>query len=121
MITEGIQLVEVWGDDGAPVAPLSTKSYFGSERLYMPEAFAPPTGKHIATVRREVSETIGGPGFSSVRVSTSIEVHCDHSTESIHAAAEAALGECVILNEEAVLNAYDGLLAHRRTLKLSEG
>lgn len=120
MIIEIIQLVEVWDDAGDPVVPLCVKHYLSPEKLIMSDLFTPPTSKHHATVRREVRETIGGPGYSSVQVATSIEVICDQDVETIRKTAEAVLGECAILNEEGVLMAYEGLLSHRRTLKLTE-
>lgn len=61
-------------------------------------------GPH-AMVRREVMETIGGPGFSSIKVGTSIEVPCDATVEKIAAALDAALSECIHHNSEAVRTA----------------
>jgi len=117
---EIIQLVEVWDVEGEPVEELSSKSYLTEKDLYMSaDKFASLTaGNKLARVRREISESIGGPGYSSIRVSTSIEVACDQHEASIKAAAEATIAECTILNEEAILKAYDGLKAHRKTLGL---
>lgn len=117
------QLVEVFDDRGDPVLALCVQKRLTEEELYMPqdfEAFLPPAGKPYATVRREVTETIGGPGYSSVRVSTSIELHCAQKQETIAEASRLALAECSILTEEGVLQAFDGLLQHRKVLGLSE-
>lgn len=121
MINEVVQIVEVFDDAGNAIIPLCAKHYFPPEALYMPNEFIPPRpGQKGAVVRREIAETIGGPGYSSVRVSTSIEVTCEQTQETIAHTAKVVLAECTILNEEGVLQAFDGLLQHRRTLKLPE-
>lgn len=121
MTPEIIQLVEVFDDNGDPISKLCVKTYLTEEELYMPaDKFAAlAAGNKLARVRREISETIGGPGYSSVRVSTSIELAVDQHETTIKTAADAIMAECVILNEEAVLKAYEGLLAHRKTLGLT--
>lgn len=122
MTPEIIQLVEVWDREGDPILELSQKRYLTTEDLSMSaDKFnALLTGTKTAKVKREVSETIGGPGYSSVKVSTSIEVTCDQSEKSIKDAAKHCLAECAILNEEAVLGAFEALLDHRKKLKLDE-
>lgn len=120
MIPEIIQLVEVWDDAGDPIEALCAKFYFTEKDLYMgADKFQSLlVGSKTARVRREVAETIGGPGYSSVKVSTSIEAACDQSEPMIKKAAEAILQECFLLNEDGILKAYEGLLMHRKTLKL---
>lgn len=121
MTPEIIQIVEVFDDRGDPVEDLCTKIYFTENELYMPDKFNKLlSGTKTARVRREISETIGGPGYSSVKVSTSIEVLCDQSDAMIKEAAQTCMAEVAILNEEGVLKAYSGLLAHRKTLGLGE-
>jgi hypothetical protein len=75
-------------------------------------------GSKTTKLRREIAETIGGPGYSSIRVTTAIEVICDQSEAGIKKTAAVLIEECAALNETAVLNAYDGLLAHRAKLGL---
>ena len=118
MSAEIVQVVEVFGEDGAPLQDLCKKLRFTEEHLQMSkDKFAALTaGDGRAKVRREIGETIGGPGYSSVRVSTSIEICCDSA--AIQKAAEVIYQECVYLNEDGVLQAYEGLLNHRDTLKL---
>lgn len=120
MSYEIIQLVEVWNDGkDDPVLHLCAKYYLTKKELFMPDKFsALLTGNKTARVRREISETIGGPGFSSVKVSTSIEVLCDQSETRIKEAAEVCLAEASILNEEGITQAYAGLLSHRKALGL---
>lgn len=121
MIGEIIQLVEVFDNAGDPILDLCVKKHLSPEALYMPNEFVPPrAGQKGAVVRREIAELIGGPGYSSVRVSTSIEVTCEQTPEAINITAKNVLAECVILNEEGVLDAYGGLLQHRKTLGLQE-
>lgn len=122
MSFEIIQLVEVWDVEGEPIEELCSKSYLTEKDLYMStDKFASLTaGNKLARVRREISEKIGGPGYSSIQVSTSIEVACDQHETSIKAAAEATMAECAILNEEAILKAFEGLKAHRKTLNLRD-
>lgn len=123
MINEIVQMVEVWDDNGDPLVDLCGKLYLTEKELFMSDKFSAllTGGNKTAKVRREIGETIGGPGFSSIRVSTSIEVTCDQSEPIIKQAAQAALAEAAILNEEGVMQAYAGLLAHRKTLDLKEG
>lgn len=120
MSAEIVQVVEVFGEDGAPLQDLCKKLRFSEEHLQMSkDRFAAlMAGDGRAKVRREIGETIGGPGYSSVRVSTSIEICCDQNSAAIQKAAEAIYQECVYLNEDGVLQAYEGLLNHRDTLKL---
>lgn len=120
MTPEIIQLVEVWGDDGGPLEDLCVKFYFTEKDLYMSaDKFqALLVGTKTTRVRREVSETIGGPGYSSIKVSTSIEVACDQSEALIKKAADAILQECFLLNEDGVMKAFEGLKMHRKALKL---
>ncbi len=120
MSYEIIQLVEVWNDGkDDPVPHLCAKFYLTKKELFMPDKFNELlTGNKTARVRREISETIGGPGYSSVKVSTSIEVLCDQSDLMIKKAADVCLAEASILNEEGVTKAYDGLLKHRKQLGL---
>lgn len=118
-MTEIVQIVEVLGEDGVPLEHLCRKLYFTTEHLHMKdrlEALINHDGR--AKVRREIGETIGGPGYSSVRVSTSIEICCDQNSEVIQKAAAAIYQECVYLNEDGILQAYEGLLNHRDSLKL---
>lgn len=118
MIHEIVQIVEVWDGQGEPVVPLCMKGYLTPEDLYMADAFTDllTGGNKTARVRREITETIGGPHYSSIKVSTSIEVTCDQSEKVIRKAAEVALAEASILNENAVFEAYKGLMAHLKTL-----
>lgn len=120
MINEIVQLVEVWDGDGEPIADLCVKFYMTEKDLYMADKFTAliTGGNKTAKVRREISETIGGPGYSSVKVSTSIEVTCDQSEPVIKEAAQLVLAEASILNEEGITQAYAGLLAHRKKLGL---
>lgn len=119
MTVEIIRLIEVWDDEGQAVLPLCVKQYLTPSDLYMPDTFNDLlVGTKTAKVRREVSETIGGPGYSSVKVSTSIEITCDQSEKSIRTAATLLYAECAILNEEGILGAFEGLINHRATLKL---
>ena len=115
-----MQTVEVFGEDGEPIKDLCTKLRFSEEHLQMSkDRFAAlSAGDGRARVRREIGETIGGPGYSSVRVSTSIEICCDQNSAAIQKAAAAIYQECVYLNEDGILQAYEGLLNHRDTLKL---
>jgi hypothetical protein len=71
-------------------------------------------GDGKARVRQEITETLGGARYSSVKVSTSIEVSCGQSTETIRKAAREALAEVQLLNDEAVLLAWEGLQEHLR-------
>ncbi len=121
MIIEIVQLREVWDDDGDPISDLCAKFYLTKKDLYMPDKFNKLlTGNKTAKVGREVVETIGGPGYSSVKVSTYIEVTCDQSEKIIKEAAKHCLDEAFILNEEGIKAGYAGLLAHRRELGLEE-
>jgi len=119
-MTEIVQIVEVLDDNRDPLLDLCVKTYFTTRDLHMDkdkfEALL--TGNKTAKVRREISETIGGPGYSSIKVSTSIEVACDQREASIRTAAEALIQECTYLNEDGILKAYEGLRLHRKTLKL---
>lgn len=114
------QTVEVLDHDGNAVLPLCVSIDFPPESLHMSEDRLRVllSGSKTAKVRREITETIGGPGYSSVRVSTAIEVLCDQSDNAVRSAAEAVYQECVYLNEDGVLKAYEGLLLHRDSLKL---
>lgn len=121
MIHEIVQLVEVWDSNGDPIEDLCKKTYLTEENLYMPDKFnALLTGNKTAKVGREVVETIGGPGYSSVKVSTYIEVTCDQSESRIKEAAKHCLAEAFILNEEGIMTGYAGLLQHRKTLGLED-
>jgi len=115
---EIIQIVEVWDDEGDPIVELCGKKYFNKEGLV--DEFNTPRTHGTAKVRRELAETIGGPGYSSVRVSTSIEIECDRDKEVVRSVAQNIMAECSLLNEEAVLDAFQGLLAHRSTLGLKK-
>lgn len=120
MITQIVQLREVWDDDG-PILDLCVKFYFTKKDLYMPDKFSKLlTGNKTAKVGREIVETIGGPGYSSVKVSTYIEVTCDQSEKIIKEAAKHCLDEALILNEEGILDGYAKLLEHRKTLGLKD-
>lgn len=119
MIGEIIQIVEVFDDRGDPIIDLCVKKHLSPEALYMPNDILPHTGKG-AVVRREIKETIGGPGYSSVSVSTSIEVTCEQDARILRLTAKTVLAECMILNEEGLLDAYNGLVQHRKTLGLQE-
>lgn len=110
---EIIQIVEVWDDEGEPIISLCGKKYFNKE-----DPVAEDKKSGTAKVRRELSETIGGPGFSSVRVSTSIEYECSADRLTVQDTAQKTMAEVSLLNEEAVLDAFGGLLAHRKTLGL---
>lgn len=122
MIHEIVQLVEVWDADGDPVESLSAKFYLTERNLFMADKFTAliTGGNKTARVRREITETIGGPHYSSIKVSTAIEVTCDQSESVIREAAQACLAEASILNEEGVMQAYKGLLDHRKNLGLKE-
>lgn len=75
-------------------------------------------GNKSTRVRREITETLGCAGYSSIKVSTSIEVTCDQSEKMIKAAAAAILAECTLLNEDGIMRAHEGLLMHRKVLKM---
>lgn len=113
---EIIQIIEVWDDEGDPVVELCGKKYFNKEDPVTDNAKKHGTAK----VRRELAETIGGPGYSSVRVSTSIEYECSADQLTVQNTADQAMATVSLLNEESVLQAFNGLLAHRKTLGLSE-
>lgn len=123
MIHEIVQLVEVWDDAGDPITDLCVKFYMTEKDLYMADKFTAliTGGNKTAKVRREISETVGGPGYSSIKVSTSIEVTCDQSEPVIKEAAQVALAEASILNEDGVMKAFAGLLDHRKNLGLKDG
>jgi len=107
-----IQIVEVWDADGVPILDLCFKKYFTEDELYMADAFKPLVGDGKARVRREITETLGGPRYSSVKVSTSIEITCDQSKDKIEKAAREAYAEAQILNDEALELAWDRLGQH---------
>jgi hypothetical protein len=116
---EILQLVEVWDDRGEPVEALCGQFVFAVEHLYMGDKFKDLlVGNKSTRVRREVAETIGCAGFSSIKVSTSIEVTCDQNEKSVKAAAAAIYDECALLNEDAIMKAHEGLMMHRKVLKL---
>ena len=121
MTPEILQLVEVWDDCGEPVGALCGQIAFTPEHLNMgKDRFqALLAGNKSTRVRREVTETLGCEGFSSIKVSTYIEVTCDQSEKAIKEAAAAIFGECVLLNEDAIMKAHEGLMMHRKVLKLS--
>lgn len=114
------QVVEVWDDNGDGIEELSYQAHFGEEHLQMSaDKFQSLlAGSKTTKIRREIAETIGGPGYSSVRVTTAIEVICDQSEASVKKASSVLYDECAVLNEAGILKAYEGLLAHRAKLGL---
>lgn len=119
---EIVQAIEAWDEHGDPIEELCVKFYFTETELHMSaDKFQSLlTGNKTAKVRREVTETIGGAGYSSIKVGTSIEIVCDQSEAAIKRAATAILEECALLNEDGILKAFEGLNKHRKVLKLSE-
>jgi hypothetical protein len=112
VINEIVQYIEVWDYGGDPILHLCTQTYFTEEQLYMADVLKALTGDGKAKVRRELAETLGGPHYSSVRVTTSIEVTCDQSTHVVKRAAREVFAELQILNEDALEKAWAGLQKH---------
>lgn len=105
----GTLVIEVYGRMGEVLSEhCCTKTITESDMVDRFKILVTGNGPH-AMVRREVMETIGGPGFSSIKVGTSIEVPCDPTVEKITAALDAALMECIQQNSEAV-HIADGVL-----------
>jgi hypothetical protein len=112
VITEIVQWVEAWDADGEPILDLCYQSYLTEEQLYMADVFKSLSGDGKAKIRREITETLGGPRYSSIKVTTSIELTCDQSQPVIRRAAKEAMAEVQILNEEALTVSWEKLREH---------
>lgn len=112
MIVHILQWVEVFDLRGNALLDHCTQSQLTEEQLYMADTFKVLVGDGKARVKREITETLGGPRYSSVKVSTSIEVTCDQSRDTIQKAALEVFAEAQILNDEAVELAWSKLQEH---------
>lgn len=67
-------------------------------------------GNGKAKVRREITETLGGPNYSSVRITVSVEITCNQDESTIQEASQMLHQELIILLEEDVGASYEKLL-----------
>jgi hypothetical protein len=82
-----------------------------------PDKYKEILGNGKATVEIPYIETIGGPGYSSVKVGLVVRVHCDQNSETVRAVADMLIKDAIQTVDDHVDWGYKVLLSHVERLQ----
>lgn len=110
-------VVELKDEHGKFIPKQCTERYSanGAEEMLMtkaPDRFVSVVGDGKAKVRRALTETVGGPGYSSVRVHVEIELTCNQDFDTVHKVSEMLFNESLSILDTEVDIGMKTLIAH---------